>query len=94
MFAILSEVLLTEITEEIHHFAGWEGGRLRGTKVVNKNVVNKLAFPNECLPNPQNPWKRVKNRPTEARDRNQIRVAPLQNETKNGKNSQTLPYRF
>ena len=26
MFAILFEVLLTEIQEEIHHFAGWEGG--------------------------------------------------------------------
>ena len=44
MFAILFEVLLIEITEEIHHFAGWEGG-LRGTKSVNKNYVNKLASP-------------------------------------------------
>ena len=26
MFAILLEVLLIEIQEEIHHFAGWEGG--------------------------------------------------------------------
>ena len=30
--------------EYIHHFAGWGGG-LRGTKNVNKNFVNKLAFP-------------------------------------------------
>ena len=26
VFAILFEVLLIEIQEEIHHFAGWEGG--------------------------------------------------------------------
>ena len=43
MFAILFEVLLIEIKEEIHHFVGWEGG-LRGTKIVNKNFVNKQAF--------------------------------------------------
>ena len=29
MFAILFEVLLIEIQEEIHHFAGWEGGGFR-----------------------------------------------------------------
>ena len=46
MFAILFEVLLIEIQEEIHHFAAWEGGGLRGTKIVNKHFVNKLAFPN------------------------------------------------
>ena len=46
MFAILFEVLLIEIQEEIHHFAGWEGGGSRGTKIVNKHFVNKLAFPN------------------------------------------------
>ena len=46
MFAILFEVLLIEIQEEIHHFAGWEGGGLRGAKIVNKDFVNKLAFPN------------------------------------------------
>ena len=45
MFAILFEVLLIEIPEEIHHFAGWEGGGSRGTKIVNKHFVNKLAFP-------------------------------------------------
>ena len=45
MFAILFEVLLIEIQEEIHHFAGWEGGGLKGRKIVNKNFVNKLAFP-------------------------------------------------
>ena len=46
MFAILFEVLLLEIQEEIHDFAGWEGGGgSRGTKIVNKNFVNKLAFP-------------------------------------------------
>ena len=45
MFAILFEALLIEIQEEIHHFADWEGGGLRGAKIVNKNFVNKLAFP-------------------------------------------------
>ena len=39
------EVLLIEIQEEIHHFAGWEGGGLRGAKIVNNNFVNKLALP-------------------------------------------------
>ena len=43
MFAILFEVLFLQIREEILHFAGWEGG-LRGTKIVNKHFVNKLAF--------------------------------------------------
>ena len=45
VFAILLEVLLIQIQEEFHHFAGWEGGVLRGTKIVNKNFVNKVAFP-------------------------------------------------
>ena len=44
MFAILLEVLLIEIQEEIQHFAGWEGGRLRGTKIVNNNFVNNWRF--------------------------------------------------
>ena len=44
MFVILFEVLLIEIQEEIHDVAGWKGG-LRGPKIVNKNFVNKLAFP-------------------------------------------------
>ena len=46
MFAILFEVLLIEIQEKIHHFAGLGGGGgLGGTKIVNKHFVNKLAFP-------------------------------------------------
>ena len=32
MFAILFEALLIEIQEEIHHFAGWEGGGVKGRK--------------------------------------------------------------
>ena len=32
-----------EIQEEIHHFAGWEGGKWRENE--NINFVNKLAFP-------------------------------------------------
>ena len=47
VFAILFEVLLIEIQEEIHHFSGWDGGGLRGTKIVNKHFVNKLAFPSQ-----------------------------------------------
>ena len=46
MFAILFEALLIEIQEEIPHFPGWEGGGLMSAKIVNKNFVNKLAFPN------------------------------------------------
>ena len=45
MFASLFEVLSIGIQEEIHHFAGWEGG-LTGTKILNKHFVKKLAFPN------------------------------------------------
>ena len=46
MFAILFEVLLIENQEKIHHFAGQEGGGFKGHKnFVNKNLVNKLAFP-------------------------------------------------
>ena len=52
MFAILFEVLLIEIQEDIHHFAGWEGGGLIGAKIVNKHFVNKLAFPNNMTPLP------------------------------------------
>ena len=44
VFAILFEVHLIGIQEEIHHFAGWEAG-LRGAKIVHKHFVNKLAFP-------------------------------------------------
>ena len=46
MFAILFEALLIEIHDEIPHFAGWEGG-LMSAKIVNKNFVNKLAFPKQ-----------------------------------------------
>ena len=45
MFAILFEALLKEIQEEIHHFAGWEGGVTGYKNYVNKHFVNKLAFP-------------------------------------------------
>ena len=56
LFAILAEcsqfcfeALLRVILEEIPHFAGWEGGGLRGAKIVNRNFVNKLAFPSKIL---------------------------------------------
>ena len=51
LFAILAECsqfclrAFFQIQGEIHHFAGWEGGWLRGTKIVNKTFVNKRAFP-------------------------------------------------
>ena len=46
VFATLLEVLLIKTQEEMHHFACWEGGEgLRGTKIVNKQFVTKLAFP-------------------------------------------------
>ena len=44
MFAILFEVLLIEIQEETIILLVGRGGS-RGTKIVNKNFVNKLAFP-------------------------------------------------
>ena len=43
VFAILFEGLLAEIQEEMLRLAVWEGG-LRGTTIVNKKFVNKLAF--------------------------------------------------
>ena len=45
VFAILFQGLLIQIQEEIHHFAGWERGGLRGTKIVNKDFANQQAFP-------------------------------------------------
>ena len=38
MFATLFEVLLIEIQEEIHHFAGWEGGGVKGHKNCEQNI--------------------------------------------------------
>ena len=58
MFAILFEALLIENQEEIPHFAGWEGGGLMGTKIVNKIFVNKLAFPKYCS-HGQNEYRRL-----------------------------------
>ena len=48
VFAILIEGLLVEIQEERKSITSlfWEGGVLRGTRIVNKCFVNKLAFPN------------------------------------------------
>ena len=43
MFAILFQVLLIEIQEEIHHFAGWEGG-VKG----NKNCEQKSCEQKNC----------------------------------------------
>ena len=45
MLAILFEVLQKEIPEEIHHFAGWEGGELKWRQKCEQTFVNKLAFP-------------------------------------------------
>ena len=46
------EVLLIQIQEEMHHFAGLEEGS-RGTIIVNKTFVNKLAFPNQIPDQPE-----------------------------------------
>ena len=49
LFAILFEVLLMQIPEEIHHFAGWDGGS-RGTKIVNLACsVQVLLFRNSVV---------------------------------------------
>ena len=47
VFAILFEGSFLEVPEEIHLFAvlGGGGGGSRGSKIVNKHFVNKLAFP-------------------------------------------------
>ena len=46
MFAILFEVLVIQVQEEIHHFAVLGGGGSRGTKIVSKRFVNTMAIPN------------------------------------------------
>ena len=56
MFRILFEVLLIEIQEEIHHFAGWGG--LRGTKIVNRHLVSTFAFPKDFPSRDDGKWTR------------------------------------
>ena len=54
MFASLFEVLLLmQIQEEIHHFAGWGGG-LKGHLYREQDFVNKLAFPDFVLSQARN----------------------------------------
>ena len=43
MFAILFEVLLIEIQEEFHNFAGWEGGGVKGRKFCEQKFC-ELKF--------------------------------------------------
>ena len=43
MFAILFEVLLIEIQEEIHHFAGWQGGGVKGHKNSEQNICEQTG---------------------------------------------------
>ena len=43
MFAILFEVLLIEIQEEIYHFAGWEGGGVEGRKNCDLNFYEQIG---------------------------------------------------
>ena len=45
MFAILLEVLLIEFKRKSTILLFWEGGGFRGANFVNKNFVNKPAFP-------------------------------------------------
>ena len=44
MFAILFEVLSIEIQEEIHHFAGWEGG-VNGDKNCEQKCCEQTGVP-------------------------------------------------
>ena len=44
MFAILFEVLLIEIQEEIHHFAGWEGG-VKGHESFEQKFCEQTGVP-------------------------------------------------
>ena len=46
MFAILFEVLLIEIQEEIRHFAGWEGG-LVGHKNCEQAFCEQTGVPSD-----------------------------------------------
>ena len=48
VFAVLFEVLLLQFQEELHHFAGWEGGG-KGYKNRGQNFVNNLAFLNSMF---------------------------------------------
>ena len=54
MFAILFEVLLIEIPEEIHHFAGWEGGGQGAQTFCEQTgvfLIAHLQFPNAVILN-------------------------------------------
>ena len=48
MFAFLSEALLIEIQEEIHHLAGWEGGG-SGHKNCEQNFCEQTGVSNHVL---------------------------------------------
>ena len=52
MFANLFGVLLIENSRGNPSFCWLGGGGLRGTKIVNKNFVNKLAFPKSIAAGP------------------------------------------
>ena len=43
MFAILVEVFLIEIQEEIHHFAGWKGGGVKGHKNCEQKICEQTG---------------------------------------------------
>ena len=43
VFAILFEALLIETPEEIHHFAGWEGGGLKGHKNCEQTFCEQIG---------------------------------------------------
>ena len=66
MFAILFEALLREIQEEIHHFAGWEGGGGKGHENCEQTFCEQTGASYENLhPHEGNPLKlRLKQAPT------------------------------
>ena len=43
MFAILFEALIIEIQEEIHHFAGWEGGGVKGHEDCEQTFCEQIG---------------------------------------------------
>ena len=50
---LLIEVLLIETQEEIHHFAGWEGGGVKGRKNCEQKFCEQAGVSYYwCVPSP------------------------------------------
>ena len=59
MFAILFEVLLIQIQEEIYHFAGWVGGGFNGHKNWELKFCEQTGFLININIHPENPPVRI-----------------------------------